>query len=102
MTKNIPAADYSIDKRPCSRCGKEMIFMPSHFRPPKKSDDKSWEVVEFLFKHGFRFQHIYQKGLNEYSKRLADNYIPYPTTMRDAQEFVEKYRRYARKLPDLQ
>lgn len=100
ITLNIQAEDYSTDKHPCRRCGKEMIFILSHFRPPKKSDDKSWEVVEFLIKHGFYFQHIYQEGLSDYFKRSVNNYISYPTNIRDAQEFVEKYKQHARKRKD--
>lgn len=95
ITKNIQVDDYGIDKHPCSLCGNEMIFILSHFRPPKKSDDKSWEVVEFLIKHGFYFQHIYQKDLSEYSTQSTNNYISYPTNIKDAQEFVKKYKQYA-------
>jgi len=77
---------------PCPQCSKPMTLLPHRFRPPKKADDNSWEVVLFLIQNGFYFQHIYADGVNEYHKKSSDTYIPYPTNLRDAKEFVERYR----------
>jgi len=84
-------------KYPCPKCGKSMILLPHRFRPPRKSDDKGWELVEYLINKGFYFQHIYQVGSNEYFKKATDNYVPYPKNIRDAKEFVLKYKDQARK-----
>lgn len=74
-----------------------MLLLPHRFRPPKKNDDKGWELVNYLIENGFRFQHIYQLGSDDYNKKLTDNYISYPKNLRDAKEFVEKYKGQARK-----
>ena len=69
------------------------------FQPPKKSDIKSWEVVKFLYENGFTYQHVYK----DISKSLrvdansSENYVDYPTTMREAIEFVETYKEQGRK-----
>lgn len=68
-----------------------MRLLNQRFRPPKKLDNKAWQLVEFLIESGFPFQHIYQVGKNEYFKTPSNNYIPYPQTLRDAREFVERY-----------
>lgn len=67
----------------CSECDTEMFFVDQKFRPPKKSDKKGWELAEYLIKHGFVFQRI-----------TGDNhvYVSYPQTLREAKEFVEKYK----------
>ena len=87
-----------IDKRiesNCHECGQLRISMPHRFRPPKKTDNKKWEVVEFLINHGFKYQHIYKdikskKGIVDYS-----NYAEYPTSLNEAKEFIEKYKEQA-------
>jgi hypothetical protein len=73
---------------PCSECGKPMTLLPHRFKPPKKTDDKKWDTVIFLIKNGFYYQHIYE---------TKDVYAVYPENLRDAKEFVEKYRSQARK-----
>ena len=60
-----------------------MTLMPHRFRPPKKLDLKKWEVVEFLVLKGFKYGHVY---------RSVGKYAKYPETMKDALEFVEKYK----------
>ena len=76
---------------PCSECGIPMILLPHRFRPPRKTDDEKWRTVKFLIENGFFYQHIYKeikwKNMDEH-----DNYIDYPETLRDAKEFVEKYK----------
>lgn len=92
---NLDVSDYSAETRPCAKCGKQMTFLPHRFRPPKKTDDKGWELVDFLIKNGFPFQHIYQEGSNEYFKKSTDNYVSYPQNIRDAKEFIIKYKNQA-------
>lgn len=97
MTLNRDFDPSSQLKYPCPKCGKPMLLLPHRFRPPKKNDDKGWELVNYLIENGFRFQHIYQLGSDDYNKKLTDNYISYPKNLRDAKEFVEKYKGQARK-----
>lgn len=72
----------------CPDCGGVAHNFGRHFKAPKKSDRKQWEKVRFLFEHGFRFQKV----------RVEENStesVPYPKTMQEAKEFVEKYKKYA-------
>ena len=48
----------------CPDCGKSMAFLSQRFRPPKKTDDKKWEVVIFLVEKGFYYDHIWKKIQN--------------------------------------
>ncbi|GAA4437313.1 hypothetical protein GCM10023091_16340 [Ravibacter arvi] len=67
----------------CPECGQVAIRYLHRFRPPKKSDDKAWEVVRFLYENGFAYhRHITNADRSGYEK--------YPETMREAREFVER------------
>lgn len=39
----------------CPECSEELHDMGRNFRPPKKLDKNSWEVVRRLYQAGFRF-----------------------------------------------
>jgi hypothetical protein len=84
-------------KHPCPECGKPMTLLPHRFRPPKKTDDKKWETVKYLIKNGFYYQHIYEKNETDKHINRQEKYVEYPDNLRDAKEFVEKYRSQARK-----
>ncbi len=75
-----------------------MTVFNQKFRPPKKTDIKKWRIIEFLKDNGFVFQHVYK----DYSKRnglvTSDNYVDYPTTIEEAQDFIQKYREQAYKV----
>lgn len=60
---------------PCPSCRKEMILLPHRFRPPKKSDEKKWKVVEYLLHRGFRYEHVV---------------YDVPENLRDAKAFWQK------------
>lgn len=94
---NLDNSDYAVEKYPCSKCGKQMTLLPHRFRPPKKTDDKGWQLVKFLIDNGFYFQHIYQEGSGELFGKLTNNYVPYPKNLREAKEFVITYKDKARK-----
>lgn len=82
----------------CPDCGKPMTLLSHRFRPSKKTEDKKWETVKFLIDNGFYYQHIYEnvtKTTNGFIK--YENLVPYPDNMRDAIEFVERYKNQARK-----
>ncbi len=74
-----------------------MTLLPHRFRPPKKTEDKKWEIVKFLIDNGFYYQHVYEnvtKTINGFVK--FENLVTYPENMREAREFVEKYKLQAR------
>lgn len=72
----------------CQDCGGTAYNFGRHFKAPKKNDQKQWEKVRYLFKHGFRFQKI-RTGLGQH------DVIPYPENLEQAKEFVERYKDYA-------
>lgn len=77
---------------PCPECGKPMKLLPHRFRPPKKSDDKKWETVKYLIESGFNYQHIYKSVITKNGVTSYENYAEYPDNIRDAKEFVLKYK----------
>ena len=74
----------------CPDCGKPMALLSEKFKPPKKTDDKKWGVVKFLLENGFYYDHIFETI-------YGGCYVEYPETMKEAEEFVEKYKAQARK-----
>ncbi|WP_281638250.1 hypothetical protein [Flavobacterium marginilacus] len=95
---NRPLETDSDRLYPCSECGKSMTLLSHRFRPPKKTDDKKWEVVQYLVENGFRYDHIYQKiETNSRGITSYQNYAEYPKNIREAKEFIEKYKEQARK-----
>jgi len=73
------------DKKICPRCGSSAYRYDTRFRAPKKSDDAQWKKIEFLFKHGFRFQKVYLKQGDMWTRKR------YPKTVAEAKDFVERY-----------
>jgi len=67
----------------CLDCGKPMVFLNEKFKPPKKADDKKWEVVKFFVENGFN-----------YSTKIGGNgfFISYDETLEEAKEAVRKYK----------
>jgi hypothetical protein len=78
LTLNIEL-NYSDKKLeyPCPNCQFSMMILPHRFRPPKKSDDHKWKVVEYLLSQGFRYEHAGKV----------------PENLRDAKEFWERLKR---------
>ena len=66
------------------KCNSELKLLPHRFRPPRKDDIKKWEVVIFLFENGFKYEHIYDDNLK--------SYVEIPENIRDAKEFINKYK----------
>lgn len=82
-----------IKESNCPDCGQKMILVSHRFRPPKITDDKKWQTIRYLFENGFRYQHIYKKiTISANGTKSYENYAEYPDNMRDAKEFVEKYK----------
>ena len=72
----------------CPNCAGTAYNFGRHFKPPKAQDKKQWEKIRFLFTHGFRFQKIRPV-------RNSAESIPYPETLKEAEEFVVKYSEFA-------
>ena len=54
--------------------------------------------MQFLIDHGFRYQHIFENGFetsDHYHRKIK--YVQYPDNIRDAREFVSKYKAQAKK-----
>ena len=78
--------DFGTERKyPCPDCGESMILMSHKFRPPTRSNSKEWQLIEFLANNGFIFQSIFETP-------SGGTYIKYPTSLRDAKEFVIKYK----------
>lgn len=46
--------DYSVEhSNVCPNCGNAMTIVDQKFKPPKKLDERQWEVVSFLVEHDF-------------------------------------------------
>lgn len=57
-TAKIPLIGVHAPDRPsyrCPKCGAQMRWTGTAFRPPRKGDEEGWLVVERLFAAGFRF-----------------------------------------------
>ncbi len=81
----------NIRESKCPECGILMKQVTHRFRPPKQKDIKKWKVAKFLMENGFLYKRIYKiRGLT-----VLENYATYPENMRDAKEFVEKYKEQA-------
>jgi hypothetical protein len=52
-------------------------------RTPRKSDDRQWKKVEFLFEHGFYFQKVYRELSPGTHVRVR-----YPRDLAKARSFV--------------
>ncbi len=78
--------DFGTERKyPCPGCGEQMILMSHKFRPPTKNDSKKWQLIKFLANNGFIFQSIFETP-------SGGTHIKYPTNLRDAKEFVVKYK----------
>lgn len=100
VTLNRPFDDGTDQVYLCPECGKPMKLLPHRFRPPKKSEDKKWETVEFLIENGFHFQHIYENIEMKKQNFPSQKYVVYPDNIKQAKEFVEKYKKQAKGLSD--
>ena len=93
------AIDFGSEREyPCSVCGKPMTLLSHLFKPPKKTDTKLWGTVKYLVSNGFHYQHIYETVEKKNGVIISyTGYVPYPDNLKEAKEFVEKYKE---QLPD--
>ena len=95
LTLNRPFDPGSELPNPCPTCGKTMTLLPHRFRPPKKSENKKWDAVRFLIEKGFFYQHIYETISTKNGSSTSQISVEYPDNIRDAKDFVEKYKSQA-------
>lgn len=74
----------------CPNCGGTVALLNHTFRPPKQTDKDAWEVVQYLYENGFTYQHIQITSKSSASDKMK--YAVYPTNMKEAREFVIKYK----------
>ena len=79
----------NIRESSCQQCGQKMVLLNQKFRPPKK-DSKKWEAIKILVENGFKFQKIF--SMSEPGVYLP---VPYPTTLKEAGEFMVTYKTQA-------
>jgi len=67
------------------------------FQPPKQSDNKKWNIVRFLVDNGFKYNHVRESVFKNSDGEISErqNYTKYPESMKDAKEFIEKYKEQA-------
>jgi len=70
----------------CPHCGGRAIDLGRHFKAPKASDTEQWRKVKYLVAAGFFFQHVRNEKTGQ---------VPYPETLQEAREFVDRYRAQA-------
>ena len=65
-------------------------------------DDKEWEIIEYLIRKGFVFHKIHEPlpvtNQDPTSRFISYALVPYPKTMEEALEFVEKHKNQSRKI----
>lgn len=91
---NVAVDSKSTKQAKCPECGQAMTLMIHRFRPPKKDDNKKWETVKYLVDHGFTYQQI-REEVETKDERIESVNVPYPENLRDAKEFVRKYKNKA-------
>jgi predicted RNA-binding Zn-ribbon protein involved in translation (DUF1610 family) len=97
---NMSSEDLMRSNFKCPECGNLAIAVTHRFRPPKVDDNRKWEVVKFLIKNGFPYQHISNYESDRHGIQRFVKYAQYPENMIDAIEFVEQYKIQALKNND--
>lgn len=70
---DMPGAFESVDDpAPCPDCGRPMTDMGLDFAPPPRCDLEHWEVVAYLFRHGFAYHSCGCGGPGPRPSRWAD------------------------------
>ena len=76
-------------KKVCPNCSEPLVQVNHKFKPPKKTDTKKWEVVNYLISNGFNFNHAYEMIEPGVYKQIGK----FPENMRDAKEFVKLHKK---------
>ncbi|MBA3461469.1 MAG: hypothetical protein H0T46_16025 [Deltaproteobacteria bacterium] len=70
-------------ERKCPTCGSVAVALSRKFKAPSRADEEQWRKVEFLYRHGFRFQSVYDK---------TGRVVRYPESLKEARDFVRRYK----------
>jgi hypothetical protein len=98
-TFNVGTDLTNIKYTNCPECNGKMTFISQRFRPPRRTEDKKWETISYLIENGFIYQHIYEKVIVKNDRvRCFEKLVKYPENIREAKEFVEKYKDQAIKI----
>lgn len=73
------------EKKICPECLAPMTLLNEKFKAPRKEDTAQWEIVKLLVDHGFFYQSVFDP--------ISGEKVPYPRTRRDAEAFIEKYKK---------
>lgn len=76
----------------CPKCGGSLTELSRKFSAPKSTDKAQWEKIKYLIEHGFLFQSVYEQLEDGGQYKVA-----YPKSIKEAQEFVIKYREQSAK-----
>ncbi|RZJ47792.1 MAG: hypothetical protein EOO44_21955 [Flavobacterium sp.] len=92
---NMSYDDIQHSNCVCPECGNQATIITHRFRPPKKEDNRKWEVVAFLIENGFPYQHVSIYEPDRHGIQRFVSYGKYPENMIDAIEFVNRFKRQA-------
>ena len=81
--RNCDTTEY-VNELTCPDCGKTAYNFGRNFHVPKMSDQQQWKKIKFLFDNGFSFQKVHDE---------SGQSVPYPKTLEEAKEFVNKYKK---------
>jgi hypothetical protein len=73
------------EKKICPECLAPMTLLNEKFKAPRKDDTTQWEIVKLLVDNGFFYQSVLDP--------ISGEKVPYPRTKRDAEAFIEKYKK---------
>ena len=68
----------------CPICKQRTIVLHENFKAPRSNNHKQWAKVRLLVESGFRFRPIWDEEAGER--------IPYPETLRDAVDWVKRWK----------
>ena len=91
----MSSQDANLSNLKCPEWGKYTITITHRFRPPKIDNDRKWDVVKFLVKNGFQYQHISIFEHDRHGIQRFIAYAKYPENMSDAIEFIDKFKEQA-------
>lgn len=69
----------------CPQCRQPMFFANQKFKPPKKEDNKKWEIIKALFEGGYDFQSFYQEVYPN------NNFVSFPKKLNEVESFLQAY-----------
>ncbi|MCD2259992.1 hypothetical protein [Psychroserpens luteolus] len=81
-----------MSEKECPVCREMMVHVSHRFRPPKHREIEKWKVAKYLIENGMNYHHVYDKIYSVDGIVCLQGYVNYPENMREAKEFVKKYK----------